>query len=234
MVVLGLLCILPACFGESSTCLMVYKEGGAPAVFQSPKCPLWKHYDFRQPPATVKCQSAMLQGRRKYQEDRTFCVLDVPIPFLGTMGLKEVMVGLLAVFDGHGGAEASEMASKLLLDYFVLHIYFLLDATYSVVLRNSFGSIAENEGQHVAFQVLNWGKDVDRHDSHFRRFKLPLPAIFDRPYHLEILKESLLRAIHDIDVRFTELPMLETQKLFYALKEFNLLKRQKVVVAINR
>lgn len=85
------------------------------------------------------------------------------------MGLKEVMVGLLAVFDGHGGAEASEMASKLLLDYFVLHIYFLLDATYSVVLRNSFGSIAENEGQHVAFQVLNWGKDVDRHDSHFRR-----------------------------------------------------------------
>ena len=25
--------------GESSTCVTVYKEGGAPAVFQSPKCP---------------------------------------------------------------------------------------------------------------------------------------------------------------------------------------------------
>lgn len=85
MVVLVLLCVLPACFGESSTCLMLYKEGGAPAVFQSPKCPLWKHYDFRQPPATVRCQSAMLQGRRKDQEDRTFCALDVPIPFLGIL-----------------------------------------------------------------------------------------------------------------------------------------------------
>lgn len=38
------------------------------------------------------------------------------------------------MFDGHNGAEASDMASKLLVDYFFLHTYFLLDVTYSMVL----------------------------------------------------------------------------------------------------
>ncbi|KAI9076131.1 hypothetical protein K1719_039194 [Acacia pycnantha] len=32
----------------------------------------------------------------------------------GKMGIKEVMVGIVAVFYGHNGAKASEMASKLL------------------------------------------------------------------------------------------------------------------------
>lgn len=72
-------------FAESSTCLMVYKEGGAPAVFQSPKCPLWKLSDYTfQSPSASHCQIAMHQGRRKYQEDRTLCALDVRIPFPGT------------------------------------------------------------------------------------------------------------------------------------------------------
>ena len=46
------------------------------------------------------------------------------------MGVKEVTVGIMAVFDGHDGAEASDMAPKLLLEYFILHTYFLLDAIY--------------------------------------------------------------------------------------------------------
>ena len=45
-------------------------------------------------------------------------------------GVKEVTVGIMAVFDGHDGAEASDMALKLLLEYCILHTYFLLDATY--------------------------------------------------------------------------------------------------------
>lgn len=70
--------------GESSTCLTVYKEGGAPAVFQSPKCPRWKLSDYNSPPRTTsRCQSAMRQGRRKSQEDRTLCALDLHIPFPG-------------------------------------------------------------------------------------------------------------------------------------------------------
>ena len=69
---------------ESSTCIMVYKEGGAPAVFQSPKCPRWTlptMEDVRR--QTPNCQSSMLQGRRAHQEDRTVCSLDMRIPFPG-------------------------------------------------------------------------------------------------------------------------------------------------------
>lgn len=43
----------------------------------------------------------------------------------------------MAVFDGHNGEEASDMASRLLLEYFLLHTYFLLDSTYAVVLGKS-------------------------------------------------------------------------------------------------
>ena len=46
------------------------------------------------------------------------------------MGVKEVTLGIMEVFDGHDGAKASDMAPKLLLEYFILHTYFLLDATY--------------------------------------------------------------------------------------------------------
>ncbi|KAK7848199.1 putative protein phosphatase 2c 51 [Quercus suber] len=39
--------------GESSTCVMVYKEGSAPAVFQSPKCPGWKLSNYASTTTTV-------------------------------------------------------------------------------------------------------------------------------------------------------------------------------------
>ncbi|KAH7577592.1 hypothetical protein JRO89_XS01G0271400 [Xanthoceras sorbifolium] len=191
--------------GESSTCLTVYKEGGAPAVFKSPKCPRWNlpNYNSRQR-TTSRCQSATLQGRRKYQEDRTLCALDLRIPFPGSRGLKEIIVGILAVFDGHNGAEASEMASKLLLEYFALHTYFLLDATYSVVLKKSSGRLP-NKGEHDnVFQVLNWDEELGRHELNFKRFEFSFPVNFDDSFHLEILKEALLRAIHDIDATFSK------------------------------
>ena len=55
------------------------------------------------------------------------------------MRIKEVLVGIVAVFDGHNGAEAGDMASKHLLEYFILHAYFLLDAAYSVITKQSTG-----------------------------------------------------------------------------------------------
>ncbi|GAB2303353.1 hypothetical protein Dimus_037344 [Dionaea muscipula] len=70
--------------GESTTCLMVYNQGGAPAVFQSPKCPRWKLSDYDSQSRTSRCQSAILQGRRRYQEDRTLCAVDLRIPFPGS------------------------------------------------------------------------------------------------------------------------------------------------------
>ncbi|KAJ8649354.1 hypothetical protein MRB53_002377 [Persea americana] len=148
---------------ESSTCIMVYKEGGAPAVFQSPKCPRWTlptMEDVRR--QTPNCQSSMLQGRRAHQEDRTVCSLDMRIPFPGQMGVKEVSVGMIAVFDGHNGAEASEMASKLLLEYFFLHMYFLLDGIYSFAFKKSSDRLLHREQHNVIFQGLNLDKDLER------------------------------------------------------------------------
>ncbi|KAI5389663.1 hypothetical protein KIW84_075092 [Lathyrus oleraceus] len=143
--------------------MTVYKNGGAPAVFQSPKCPRWRLFDYDSSPRTAtRCQSSMLQGRRKSQEDRTLCVLDVRIPFPGTMGIREVVVGIVAVFDGHNGAEASEMASKLLMEYFVLHTYFLLDAMYSVVSKTSTGKLLHRRDHdhgnllHRWKEILGW------------------------------------------------------------------------------
>ncbi|KAF6173384.1 hypothetical protein GIB67_027079 [Kingdonia uniflora] len=91
----------------------------------------------------------MIQGRRKNQEDRTLCALDNRIPFPSRTGIKEVKVGMIGVFDGHNGAEASEMASKLLS-------------------------------------------------------KWMLSEIFEEAFHMEILKKSLLRAIHDVDATFSK------------------------------
>ncbi|PON94973.1 Protein phosphatase [Trema orientale] len=199
--------------GESSTCLTVYKQGGAPAVFQSQKCPRWKlspsssssKSDYAsQSWTTERCQLAMLQGRRYSQEDRALCVLDLRIPFPGRLGLKEVIVGLVAVFDGHNGAEASEMASKLLLEYFILHTYFLLDATYSAIFKRPMGRFLKSEEGDTVFQLLNWDEVLGHQELDLGRFKHSLLESSVDSSHLVILKEALLRAIHDIDATFTK------------------------------
>ena len=95
-----LLLLLPILFatrsnGESSTCVTVYKEGGAPAVFQSPKCPRWTLPNYGST-TTAPCQMAILQGRRKSQEDRTLCALDIRIPFPGlSLSLSLSLLGFL-------------------------------------------------------------------------------------------------------------------------------------------
>lgn len=75
------------------------------------------------------------------------------------MGIKEVVVGIVAVFDGHNGAEASEMASNLLMEYFVLHTYFLLDAMYSVISKASTGTLLHGR-DHDHVNVLHRWKEI--------------------------------------------------------------------------
>lgn len=70
----------------------------------------------------------------------------------------------MAVFDGHGGAEASDMASKLLLEYLVLHTYFLLDATYSSVLKKSTGRLLNGREHDTVFQMINWDEVLGRYE----------------------------------------------------------------------
>ncbi|PIN06965.1 Serine/threonine protein phosphatase [Handroanthus impetiginosus] len=196
--------------GESLTCLAVYEEGGAPAVFQSPKCPRWILSNFKSKPnrhygsPSATCQAAMLQGRRKSQEDRTLCVFDLRIPFPGPSGVKEVKVGIMAVFDGHNGPEASEMASELLLEYFGLHTYFLLDATYSILSRKLIRRLAYGGEDGPGFQKFEWNEDLDRQIWDIGRFNVTLSAILEGLFPFELLKEALLRAIHDIDAAFSE------------------------------
>lgn len=94
-----------------------------------------------------------------------FCVDDGA----GPSGLTEVIVGIMAVFDGHNGAEASEMASKLLLEYFVLHTYFLLDSTFSFISKRSVGMLPDNEEPYITFQALNWEDVGNWHASDHER-----------------------------------------------------------------
>ncbi|CAA2974745.1 uncharacterized protein LOC111411818 isoform X2 [Olea europaea var. sylvestris] len=200
-----ILCVNTGVSGESPTCLTVYREGGAPAVFQSPKCPRWKlsnyNSDIKQQPQspTTTCQLAMHQGRRKSQEDRVLCALDIRIPFPGADGIKEVTVGIMAVFDGHNGAEASETASKLLLEYFILHTYFLLDTTYSILSRKWMGKLPTTGDEGLVFQKPKLDEELD-----LGRFKVTLSEILDGLFPFEILREALLRAIHDIDAAFSK------------------------------
>ncbi|OIT30538.1 PREDICTED: probable protein phosphatase 2C 51 [Nicotiana attenuata] len=68
---------------------------------------------------TKNCHFASNKGRRAYQEDRITCDLDLKIPFFGH---KEVIIGVVAVFDGHIGEYASELASKKILEKFKFHL----------------------------------------------------------------------------------------------------------------
>nr|GMD78223.1 probable protein phosphatase 2C 51 isoform X1 [Ipomoea batatas] len=63
-------------------------------------------------------QFATLEDVKKYQEIRVICYPNVTIPVL------DVSVAVGAVFDSHGGKEASKMTSEKFLDYFFLHVVF--------------------------------------------------------------------------------------------------------------
>ncbi|KAL5715505.1 protein-serine/threonine phosphatase [Ranunculus cassubicifolius] len=123
------------------------------------------------------------QGRRNYQEDRTLCRLDLRIPFPGKTEAEEVRVGMVGVFDGHNGAEASEMASKYILHYFLLHVWeFLRQEEFGEFIYNSLVNGTENH----------------------KEFKSSSPVTLERLIHMKILKESLSMAIQDIDKIFSE------------------------------
>ncbi|XP_050236569.1 probable protein phosphatase 2C 51 [Mercurialis annua] len=102
-------------------CMTEYDSGSAPAVYDSLECSQWKSLQNQ---ISNNCQFAILHGRRQYQEDAIVCHLHFNIPLPGKNGFEEQKIGVVAVFDGHGGSEASEMASNLLLDYLYLHVVF--------------------------------------------------------------------------------------------------------------
>ncbi|KAL3647833.1 hypothetical protein CASFOL_008801 [Castilleja foliolosa] len=118
----------------SVSCMMSYEEGGAAAVFSSPECPRWFYSAKSSKNITGNCDFATLQGHREYQEDRVTCNLDMKLPLSGESVHEEISVGIAAIFDGHGGDEASEMASTRLFDYFFANVVF---TAYSRALPNN-------------------------------------------------------------------------------------------------
>ena len=115
-------------------------------------------------------------GAPLFKLKKTFDIYIDALDFdAGKNGLEEGTVGVMAVFDGHGGKEASEMASKLLLDYFYMHALF-----------NSYKLMTQHKGV--------------------------LPVTDEM--HLNILKEALLRTIHDIDFKFSQVSRIYSLLLF--------------------
>ena len=89
LLLLGILFIaIPSSYGVSVSCMMAYDEGGISSVLESPECSEWVLSTGSLQNKTVNCQSATLQGRREYQEDRILCHLDLKIPRLATLSLS--------------------------------------------------------------------------------------------------------------------------------------------------
>ena len=79
----------------------------------------------------------------------------------GKNGLGEGTVGVMAVFDGHIGEEASEMASKLLLDYFYVHALF---NTSELMEQYEWLPVTEDEITHLEIlkeALLRTIRDID-------------------------------------------------------------------------
>lgn len=164
---------------NSSSCMIAYNDGGAPAVLRSSECAAqWVFMVESLKNSTKNCEFSSLQGHRKYQEDRVTCNLNIRIPLFGKDAKNEAKIDLLAVFDGHGGTQASEMAKQYLLDYFLVQ-----------VIAGSFKKASNLNNHHDLIDAVNGS-----HGS--------LPEIDDESLH-EILKEALMGAIRDIDWKFS-------------------------------
>ncbi|KAJ0734872.1 putative protein-serine/threonine phosphatase [Helianthus annuus] len=157
----------------SSPCMINYNNGG---VVQSPDCAAeWGLMVELLKNSSEVCEFASLQGHRKYQEDRVSCNVGIRVPVIGK---DEAKIDLLAVFDGHGGIEASEMAKQHLLDYFLVHI-----------IAGAFKKASVVDHHHDSITSTQRSHGV-------------LPAVDDKSLH-DILKEALLGAIRDIDQKFS-------------------------------
>ncbi|CAI9107764.1 OLC1v1007202C1 [Oldenlandia corymbosa var. corymbosa] len=183
---LALLCLIELCSAleVSVACMIDYDSGGARSVFLSPECPQWEWVRLIHSPrenTTSNCDfaSATIQGHRNYQEDRIVCNSALKIPSLDG---DELTIGIAAVFDGHGGSEASELASKKFLDYFLLNVVF---KTYKDAL--SYELIEEPDGV-ITFKSAHGTLSLTDSDTLLKG----------------TLREALTKTFEDIDSEFSE------------------------------
>lgn len=115
------------------------------------------------------------------------------------MRIKEVDVGVVAIFDGHNGAEASEMASKLFLDYFLLHVYFLLDGIYSMLFRKSTGKLTYREIT-ILNDVFNLYKDDQSNHGERYVFLFILHFLFIRSIIVQMIQGNQTFSLEKLQV----------------------------------
>ncbi|RXH88412.1 hypothetical protein DVH24_000011 [Malus domestica] len=150
-------------------CLTLYKHGGASTIFESQECLQWRHSDWYAScsRSMSSYETAVLKDRTRLLEDHILCALDFIIPFPGNGGgIEEVRVGIVAVFYGHNGSEVGDMDSKLLLEYFDLHMHFLVNSigelrnleSFDVSGNRFFGRIplSLNKSQTLTYQNLSF------------------------------------------------------------------------------
>ncbi|BBM98447.1 protein MpPP2C_J [Marchantia polymorpha subsp. ruderalis] len=78
------------------------------------------------------CGVALFQGRRPSQEDRAVCLSSL---CLLLSGIENITVGLYAVFDGHGGQEASTFAAEVFHHHFVDHFTQIIESSDVAMIR---------------------------------------------------------------------------------------------------
>ncbi|KAL2934488.1 putative protein phosphatase 2C 51 [Bienertia sinuspersici] len=199
-----LLSTIIGCNGSSDSCIRLYKEGGAPAVFQSPECS-FEYVRLRIHNQSTVCQFASIKGRREYQEDRVLCDLDMKIDLFdvgldtekvfnykidfdaGSCDQEYLKIGLAAVFDGHGGKEASELAVQLFPYYLQLHISFLSQKEMKFF-----------EDRHTMAYPL---------ETEVNPFETYLGRCLDKTKTKELIQEAILLTIHDIDSTFSQVAL---------------------------
>ncbi|XP_047954839.1 probable protein phosphatase 2C 51 isoform X1 [Salvia hispanica] len=163
----------------SLACMMAYEEGGVSGVLNSPECP-WLSFpsSLHSSNSNNHCHFATLQGRRDYQEDRLLCNLHLHLPFSHVAGEEGVpSIGVAAIFDGHGGREASEMASAMLSPYLLINVAFM-----------------------ASKRVLPSNDEYNKTQCSLQRAQ----AVIDHDTLRSVLEEALLRTIQDIDSEFSK------------------------------
>lgn len=163
----------------------------------------------------IDCGAALLQGRRLRQEDRILCLSNIVLPPHG--GLVDVRVSMYAVFDGHTGDEASQLASQILHKRFLHHLYRRVTppppTTHSSHMLGlpSVGGKGNSIHQKNSDVKLGHRQDTPMHESNVAMENSTSNANMTRAsgdmfLHSAlgvILKEALDDAIADIELRFS-------------------------------
>lgn len=142
--------------------------------------------------------------------------------------MSETKISLFAVFDGHGGDEASELASKNLHRRFLHHLYASVVPSFVVTsLPNQSPKLPTVETDSSTYDRTCQVKLVEENQSSTLQEsdtarKIPTPNmnetmttidLFEHSALGNMLKEALSRAISDIESTFLSVSCSEAQNM---------------------